>query len=56
VLLESAPAVTQALSRYQQGPADFADCLLVAKAAHCGCKSVRTFDKKMRGLPGVKLL
>jgi len=56
VHLESALAVAQATALYAQGRADFADCLLVIKAAQIGCESVRTFDKKMRGLPGVKLL
>lgn len=56
VRLESAPAVVQATVLFEQGPADFADCLLAAKAAQFGCESVRTFDRKMRGLPGVKLL
>ena len=56
VRLESAAALPQATSFYAQGPADFADCLLAVKAAQAGCESLRSFDKKMRGLPGVKLL
>lgn len=56
VHLESALPVAQAATLYAQGRADFADCLLVTKAAMIGCESVRTFDKKMRGLPGVELL
>jgi predicted nucleic-acid-binding protein len=56
VRLESGPAVAQAVDLYEAGPADFADSLLVCKAAQLGCEAVRTFDKKMRGLPGVKLL
>jgi predicted nucleic-acid-binding protein len=56
VILESAAAVTQAIAWYEPGPADFADALLVAKASQAGCEAVRTFDKKMRNLSGVKLL
>ena len=56
VRLESAAALPQATSFYAQGPADFADCLLAVKAAQAGCESLRSFGKKMRGLPGVKLL
>ena len=56
VQLESSAAVAEALAFYEGGPADFADCLLAAKAARHGCESLRTFDRKMRGLPGLKLL
>ena len=56
VRLESAAALPQATLFYAQGPADFAYCLLAVKAAQAGCESLRSFDKKMRGLPGVKLL
>ena len=56
VQLDSAAAVAEALASYERGPADFVDCLLASKAAHHGCESVRAFDRKMRGLPGVKLL
>ena len=56
VLLESASAVHAATDLFEQGPADFADCLLCAKAAGAGCESVATFDRGMRGLPTVKLL
>lgn len=56
VRLESAPAVVQATALFERGPADFADCLLVVKATSAGCDQVRTFDRGMRALPGVKLL
>ena len=55
VCLESADSVDQAITLYGQGPAGFADCLLAAKAS-LTCEALRTFDKKMRSLPGVKLL
>lgn len=54
--LESPAAVAEALVLYAAGPADFADCLLASKALRAGCDSLRSFDKKMRGLPGVVLL
>lgn len=56
VSLESAVAVAAAIDAYEQGPADFADCLLCTKAAMAGCDEVATFDRGMRGLPNVKML
>ena len=56
VKIESAAALLEATALYAQGPADFSDCLLAVKAPHAGCVSLRSFDKKMRALPGVKLL
>ncbi len=56
VKVESAEALREATALYAQGPADFADCLLAVKARRAGCDSVRSFDKKMRSLPGFKLL
>ena len=46
----------QATDLFQQGPADFADCLLCAKAAAAGCDRVATFDRGTRTLRIVKLL
>ena len=56
VSLESAVAVAAAIDAYEQGPADFADCLLCTKAAMAGCDEVATFDRGMRRLPNVKML
>jgi len=56
VTLESAVAVAAATDAYEQGSADFADCLLCTKAAMAGCEQVATFDRGMRGLPNVKLV
>ena len=53
---ESAAALLEATALYAQGPADFSDCLLAVRAQHAGCASLRSFDEKMRALPGVKLL
>lgn len=56
VSLESSLAIEQSIALYEQGPAGFADCLLAVKASHAGCVALRTFDKKMKALPKVKLL
>ena len=54
--LESPSAVAEAIDAFEKGPADFADCLLCAKARAAGCGAVATFDRGMRTLPGVRLL
>lgn len=56
VQLESAAVMAQATTLYERGPADFVDCLLATKAQSMGCASLRSFDKKMKGLPGVVAL
>ena len=48
--------MSEALVLYEQGPAGFADCQLGVKARRAGCDALRTVDKKMKALPGVKLL
>ena len=56
VRLESAAAMAQATVLYERGPADFVDCLLATKAQRLGCSALRSFDRKMKGLPGVQAL
>ena len=56
VQLESAAAMGEATTLYERGPADFVDCLLATKAQLMGCESLRSFDRKMKGLPRVVLL
>lgn len=56
VRLESALCMTEATALYESGPADFVDCLLATKAKAQGCEALRSFDRKMKGLPGVSLL
>jgi len=56
VVLESSAAVREATDVYERGPADFADCLLCVKARLAGCDQLLTFDRGMKGLPGVRLL
>lgn len=56
VQLESPASVRSATDLFERGPADFADCLLSVKAQVAGCDRLATFDRGMKGLPGVKLL
>lgn len=56
VTLESPRSVREALDLYASTAADFADCLLCAKAAAAGCGGVATFDRGMKRLPGVLVL
>ena len=56
VVLESAAAVRDAIDAFERGRADCADCLLAMKAQSAGCDEVATFDRGMKGLPGVRLL
>lgn len=49
-------AVRAATDAFEQGPADFADCLLSMKAAAAGCDRLATFDRGMKGLPGATVL
>lgn len=55
VALESAAAVREATDAFEHGRADFADCLLCAKAGLAGCDQVVTFDPGMKDLPSVAL-
>jgi predicted nucleic-acid-binding protein len=57
VEFEHPPTVEEALYVWAQHPAaDFADCLLTARAAHLGCGRFLTFDAGAARLPGVELL
>jgi len=57
VEFEHAPTVEEALYVWAQHPgADFADCLLSARAAHLGRSRFLTFDAGASRLPGVELL
>ncbi len=55
VALESPAAVRSATDAFEQGLPDFADCLLSMKARAAGCDQLVTFDRGMKGFPGVKL-
>ena len=57
VEFEHPPTVEEALYVWAQHPgADFADCLLTARAAHLGRSRFLTFDAGAARLPGVELL
>jgi len=57
VEFEHPPTVEEALYVWAQHPgADFADCLLSARAAHLGRSRFLSFDAGAAGLPGVELL
>ena len=56
ISLESPGAIQAALRTYENGSADFPDCLIVAKATEVGCKATATFDRRMKTLPDVCLL
>lgn len=53
---EDRGAVEQALASFGESSAGFPDCLIAAKHAALGCAFSATFDRKMRALPGAKLL
>jgi predicted nucleic-acid-binding protein len=56
VAFEHLPTVEQALYVWARHPdADFADCLLTARAAHLGRRFL-TFDVGAAGLPGAELV
>jgi predicted nucleic-acid-binding protein len=54
--IEEPKLVAIALKHYKESAADFSDCLIAAKNSTNGCGHTATFDKKMRGLPAVKVL
>ncbi len=43
--IEHADIVAQALERYRDGAADFADCVVAGVNGRTGCALTRTFDK-----------
>ena len=45
-----------ALHDYRRTKADYADCLIAHRNAAAGCKETATFDKKLKGVAGVRLL
>jgi predicted nucleic-acid-binding protein len=57
VEFEHSPTVEEALYVWAQHPgADFADCLLTARAAHLGRSRFLTVEVDATRLPGVELL
>lgn len=56
VRLDGAEDVSTAVAMYASSKADFADCLLAARAQLGGLDALFTFDRKMRGLPKVQVM
>ena len=54
--LESEDALELAIVLYQQGAADFSDCLHVALAGRAGERPLWTFDRSAAKLQGARLL
>jgi predicted nucleic-acid-binding protein len=53
---EDDAAVRAAVALFENGSCGFSDCLVVARHAQRGCNFTATFDRRMRKLPGVKVL
>ena len=53
---ENRDAVSQAALLFERNTCGFSDCLIAAKHALLGCEFTATFDRRMRKLPGVKVL
>lgn len=56
LVLDRADLVTQALSRYASGGADFADALIERIAAGAGCTATMTFDAGAAKAAGMTLV
>ena len=56
VCLDGAQEVAAAVALYAQSKADFADCLLAARAQSREIGALYTFDRKMKGLPQVQVM
>jgi len=54
--VEDEATLEEALHLWKHHAADFADCLIAAKAARLGCTRFATFDEKAAKLPGAELL
>jgi len=46
----------EVLLQFENGAADFSDCLMIARYRHAGCAHMITFDKKSAKLEGAFLL
>ena len=53
---EDREAVLLAVSMFEDGSCGFADCLVAAKHARLDCDFTATFDRRMRKLPGVRVI
>lgn len=53
---ESEETVEEALYAFENGNAEFADCLIVAQYRRLGCSTMLTFDAGAATIPGGELL
>jgi predicted nucleic-acid-binding protein len=53
---EDREAVLLAVSMFERSSCGFADCLVAARHARLGCDFTATFDRRMRKLPGVRVI
>ena len=53
---EDREAIVGAVALFETGSCGFSDCLVVVKHARHECDFTATFDRRMRKLPGVKVL
>lgn len=49
---EDEPAIEEALFRYHESAAGFADCLIAAHNRRLGCAATATFDSRAARVPG----
>jgi predicted nucleic-acid-binding protein len=56
VEFENEAAIEQALYDFENGAADFADCLMIAQYRQLGCDTMLTFDARAARVPGGELL
>ena len=54
--IENEQALEQAIYVYENGPADFPECLFCARYQRMGCRAMLTFDAKAARLGGVELV
>lgn len=53
---EHREVVARAVTMFDHGACGFSDCLIAAKHDRLGCEFTATFDRRMRALPGVRVL
>jgi len=53
---ENRDAVVRAAALFEHSACGFSDCLVAARHAQLGCTFTATFDRRMRKLPGVKVI
>jgi predicted nucleic-acid-binding protein len=56
LVIESQPAVAQAINRFGAAKTDFTDCLIERSGHLAGCRHTVTFDENAAKASGMKLL